>query len=149
MNTKAIPTIDAILEAAREWRDDPGDPTLAKFLALVIDLHKAATHPGPGPCNVCCGMPLPSGKPCICGGTGTEWAETQGLRERCFELEDELANFEGARKALEDVPRNLKTIAEQIRRYFGSNADDLHEIAEAIKALLPYKLVVPEIKRKI
>jgi hypothetical protein len=39
------------------------------------------------PCGVCLGRPLKSGRECICGGIGTEQAEMQGLRSRCFDLE--------------------------------------------------------------
>ena len=38
-------------------------------------------------CGVCAGMPLASGRGCICGGIGTEQAEMQGLRERLVDLE--------------------------------------------------------------
>jgi hypothetical protein len=48
----------------------------------------------PPPCGVCGGAPLASGRECICGGKGTEWDETHGLRVRCFELEDRIAVFE-------------------------------------------------------
>lgn len=41
-------------------------------------------------CTVCGGQPLKSGRKCICGGIGTEWAEAHGLREACFDYEDEL-----------------------------------------------------------
>ncbi len=45
---------------------------------------------GPEACSVCAGSGKPvSGKPCICGGVGTEQAELQGFRARCYELEQE------------------------------------------------------------
>lgn len=38
----------------------------------------------PAMCSVCAGRGRPlSGKPCICGGVGTEQAELQGFREEC------------------------------------------------------------------
>lgn len=146
---KSIPTIDAIMAAAREWADEPGDPNLAKLLTLVIDLHNAARHPAPGPCNVCCGMPLASGKPCICGGTGTEWAETQGLREYCFKLEDKIGEIKDVQTALDGIPKELKKIAEKVSLEYPSSSDELLHIAEGITSILPYKLVVPETKVKI
>jgi len=48
----------------------------------------------PTPCNVCLGEPLKSGRQCICGGIGTEQAELQGLRERCFDLEARVEELE-------------------------------------------------------
>jgi Lar family restriction alleviation protein len=43
------------------------------------------------PCSVCVGKGVPiSGKPCICGGIGTEQAELEGLRARCYDLEKQL-----------------------------------------------------------
>jgi hypothetical protein len=51
-------------------------------LAAALQQHPTA------PCSVCIGKGDPgTGKPCICGGVGTEAAELQGFRERCFELE--------------------------------------------------------------
>jgi hypothetical protein len=43
-------------------------------------------------CGVCAGEGDPgTGKPCICGGVGTQTAELQGFRERVFFLEDLLS----------------------------------------------------------
>jgi len=53
----------------------------------------------PTPCNVCLGSPLRSGRRCICGGVGTEQAELQGLRERCLDLEAEIAALKGSEQA--------------------------------------------------
>ena len=42
----------------------------------------------PDVCSVCAGTGKPiSGKPCICGGAGTIYAELQGFRERVYDLE--------------------------------------------------------------
>jgi len=40
-------------------------------------------------CGVCCGEPI-SGKPCICGGAGTQEAELKGFRELTYDLEEKL-----------------------------------------------------------
>jgi hypothetical protein len=45
------------------------------------------------PCGVCGGQPLASGRECVCGGRGTEWAEAQGLRERVVDLEIALGQY--------------------------------------------------------
>lgn len=41
-------------------------------------------------CSVCAGLPLSSGKICICNGIGTQDAETNGLRKYVFYLEETL-----------------------------------------------------------
>lgn len=47
-------------------------------------------------CGVCLGRPLASGKQCICKGIGTEWAETQGLREALFAADEEVERLRRA-----------------------------------------------------
>jgi hypothetical protein len=70
-------------------------------------------------CDVCAGTGKPvSGKPCICGGTGSNIDEKVGLRRRVHELEEEakkkdlevlksiddaLLNLDGAWKVIEAV----------------------------------------------
>lgn len=39
------------------------------------------------PCDVCRGQPLPSGRPCVCGGAGTQSEEVLGLRRAVYEAE--------------------------------------------------------------
>lgn len=49
---------------------------------------RGAGSGAPAMCSVCAGTGRPvSGKPCICKGVGTMYAELQGFRERCYELE--------------------------------------------------------------
>jgi hypothetical protein len=50
-------------------------------------------------CGVCGGKPLASGKPCICGGGGTEQAEMHGLRSALFDAEAELSRLREERDA--------------------------------------------------
>lgn len=76
-------------ECATCWRLWPcsSRQLAAEIARLRTELEDAKK---PGPCGVCAGRPLPSGKDCICGdGRRTEWDEMEGLRRRCFELEDE------------------------------------------------------------
>jgi hypothetical protein len=45
-------------------------------------------------CNVCVGTGDPgTGKPCICGGRGTQAAELQGFIERVYELEADAERY--------------------------------------------------------
>jgi len=50
---------------------------------------------------------LASGRKCVCGGLGTEWAEAQGLRERLADLEIALGFYPNiprtASKAYDEV----------------------------------------------
>ncbi len=39
------------------------------------------------PCNVCLAVPLPNGKPCICGDTGTVEGEAVGLRKKIHSMD--------------------------------------------------------------
>lgn len=41
-------------------------------------------------CDVCCGKPLPSGRTCICGGTGNIADAATKLREMVYDLEKQL-----------------------------------------------------------
>lgn len=66
-------------------------------------------------CSVCAGTGQPvSGLPCICAGRGTALAETQGLREHCFDLEEELA------KVREQLVREQRA-----RRAYAEAVDEL------------------------
>lgn len=47
-------------------------------------------------CSVCAGVPLASGRGCICGGKGTHDAEVVGLRMGYLELETKLAEAQAA-----------------------------------------------------
>lgn len=44
-------------------------------------------------CASCAGMPLEEGRRCICSGLGTAWAEKEGLRKRCLDLEAAIEAF--------------------------------------------------------
>lgn len=48
------------------------------------------------PCSVCVGVPLDEGRRCICHGIATAFAEKEGLRARCLELENAIEAFLGA-----------------------------------------------------
>lgn len=84
----------------RECLTDLADaPTLrARVAELEAKLEEAKR---PHLCNVCVGKPLASGRQCICGGAGTEAAETQGLRAECFRLTDEVARLTTARAEMQ------------------------------------------------
>lgn len=80
---------EAIARARRpRYATDIGDDAAIRYLA---DELSQLSHKRDIPmCNVCLGNGRPlSGKPCICGGIGTEQAELDGLRRRVFALEDE------------------------------------------------------------
>ena len=69
------------------------DDQRAYYAALDAAERALLAEPEPTPynkCSVCCGMPLKSGRECICGGVGTEAAEMHGLRMHCFELQYKL-----------------------------------------------------------
>jgi hypothetical protein len=54
-------------------------------------------------CNVCAGTGDPgTGKPCICGGRGTQTAELQGFRERVYELEADAERYNELIMAVEN-----------------------------------------------
>jgi len=62
----------------------------------------------PAPCGVCGGTGAPaSGKPCICGGVGTEVAEMDGLRLAVYD-EAERADKAEARLAAVEQSRDLR-----------------------------------------
>jgi hypothetical protein len=58
-------------------------------------------------CGVCVGNPL-TDRPCICGGTGTMDGELQGLRERLYDVDQEIASL---RDQLAEARKTLKFIA--------------------------------------
>lgn len=61
-------------------------------------------------CGVCLGEPLPSGKPCICGGIGTEQAEMHGLRSALFHADDEIDRLRAKHARLREALKNIAYI---------------------------------------
>lgn len=69
-------------------------------------------------CGVCGGSGKPtSGLPCICGGIGTEQAETHGLRVECFRLERELASLKEEQLTPEEAQTLLDDASTAAPRY--------------------------------
>lgn len=89
-------------DLSRDLDSLPDGDVKAQLYALIRSIHdleadvavmKAALKEArrPAMCGVCCGTGKPtSGKPCICGGAGTEQAEMHGLRVALFEAHDEI-----------------------------------------------------------
>ncbi len=68
-----------------------GQGVILQLCDLVAALRlQLAEAQRPIPCGVCGGRPLASGRPCICGGHGTEQAEMHGLRVALFDAEKEI-----------------------------------------------------------
>jgi predicted nuclease with TOPRIM domain len=65
-------------------------------------------------CTTCCGTPHASERTCICGGVGTRDAETDGLRQRAFKLEEKLAVL---REDLERVVEERDALREEMQRH--------------------------------
>jgi predicted RNase H-like nuclease (RuvC/YqgF family) len=63
-------------------------------------------------CSVCTGDNMPN---CICGGTGTAFGETQGLREECFRLREEIEKYQRAIDKQKDRCKKLRTIASDLK----------------------------------
>ena len=68
----------AELEKEVQWKQKQ----IVSLRERIVELEKQLI------CNTCAGKPI-SGKPCICGGTGTIHGEVQGLREACFNFRGE------------------------------------------------------------
>lgn len=67
-------------------------------------------------CGVCLGEPLPSGKPCICGGIGTEQAEMHGLRSALFDADNEIARLRAENE-------RLRAVAAQVLTHYSASLD--------------------------
>ena len=87
-------------------------------------------------CGVCLGRPLASGRPCICGGVGTEDAEMYGLRAECFRLDAELTALRARVEAL-TTPDSF-WLYEDPEQHFNDAQDlcyDAIEVGEAERVL--------------
>lgn len=67
------------------WLQLPWSKVLLAFAQELEETRRPAL------CSVCAGTGKPvSGIRCICDGKGTQLAELQGFRERCYDLEEQL-----------------------------------------------------------
>lgn len=57
-------------------------------------------------CSVCAGAPFPIGRPCICEGEGTIYAENTGLRKEIYRLTKQVEILKS--HMIEDLKEILK-----------------------------------------
>lgn len=83
----AIRSLQAAL--AEEQKGRALQAALIADLSRIANERQAALDEAKKPiaCSVCLGQPLKSGRPCICGGVGTEQAEMHGLRVALFDAQ--------------------------------------------------------------
>lgn len=105
----APPRADRVvyLEAALRALEAERDALADNFKRLVAERQE------PIPCGVCGGAPLKSGRPCVCGGAGTEAAEMHGLRVGLFDADEQIEKLTAEVTALREdalTPEEAKEV---------------------------------------
>jgi hypothetical protein len=87
-------------------------------------------------CSVCCGEPLPSGKPCVCRGTGTAAEEMAGLRGMFFDCERRAEKVEAKLAAAKEGRENLLRIYLPMKRRAEHAEAELADAREILSNLV-------------
>lgn len=118
----------AFAEASAEY-EDASEPSVVLALLDEVDALRAQLE-APYPCDICCGVGLRSGTPCVCGGPGTPQYIIHGLRVRVREVELDLDRM-NARVEIAEADRKEAVRALRQSEWKATQNPDDHRLSGA------------------